>query len=250
MCGISNVSVCMAVYNGEKYIRQQIESVLSELQQDDELLIYDDLSTDTTARIVEELTFDKRIKFKQNATQLGVVKNFELLLENARGEYIFLCDQDDVWLPGKVERCVQALTKHTLVVTDCLVVNQNLDVLYPSFFQLRHSGAGVLKNICKNTYLGCCMAFRKELLNMCLPIPKSIPMHDMWLGLIAEANGNVLFIEEKLSLYRRHQSAASPTAGVSDFSIFKKIKLRFILISNLAYRIWQIRFDGFSRKRP
>jgi glycosyltransferase involved in cell wall biosynthesis len=244
----NNVSVCMTVYNGEKYIRQQIESVLSELQQDDELLIYDDLSTDATAKIVTELAVDKRIKFRKNAKKLGVVKNFEHVLRDALGEYIFLCDQDDVWLPNKVQVCVDALKKHLLVVTDCVVVNQDLDVLYPSFFELRHSGVGILKNIWKNTYLGCCMAFNRELLNYSLPIPKNMPMHDMWLGLVAEANGNVLFIDEKLSLYRRHQSAASPTAGVSGFSKFKQIKVRIILIWSLVCRILQIKFDGFNRK--
>ena len=244
----NNVSVCMAVYNGEKYIRQQIESVLNELQQDDELLIYDDLSTDTTAKIVAGLALDKRIKYRKNAKKLGVVKNFEHVLLDARGEYIFLCDQDDVWLPGKVQVCVDALKKHLLVVTDCVVVNQDLDILYPSFFELRYSGAGILKNIWKNTYLGCCMAFRRELLNISLPMPINMPMHDMWLGLVAEANGNVLFIDEKLSLYRRHQSAASPTAGASGFSVFKQVKLRLILIWSLVCRMLQIKFDSFSRK--
>jgi glycosyltransferase involved in cell wall biosynthesis len=244
----NHVSVCMAVYNGEKYIRQQIESVLNELNHDDELLIYDDLSTDATFKIVTEFAADKRIKFRKNATKLGVVKNFEHVLKDAQGEYIFLCDQDDVWIPGKVESCIDALKKHLLVVTDCVVVNQDLDILYPSFFELRHSGAGILKNIWKNTYLGCCMAFRRELLYMSLPIPKNMPMHDMWLGLVAEANGSVLFIDEKLSLYRRHQSATSPTAGLSGFSVFKQIKLRLVLIWSLTCRILPIKLGCWSGK--
>ena len=88
----SNVSVCMTVYNGEKYIRQQIESVLSELQQEDELVICDDLSTDDTAKIVGEFKTDERVKFSRNSHKLGVVKNFECALNKAKGEYIFLCD--------------------------------------------------------------------------------------------------------------------------------------------------------------
>ncbi len=243
-----NVSVCMTVYNGEKYVRQQIESVLSELQLDDELLIYDDLSTDTTVKVIEEFGLDKRVKFRKNATKLGILKNFERVLQEAQGDYIFLCDQDDVWLPGKVKVCVNALKKHTLIVTDCIVVDQNLDVISPSFFELRHSGAGVLKNIWKNSYLGCCMAFRKELLDCSLPMPTKMPMHDMWLGLVAEANGSVLFINETLSLYRRHESSASPTAGVSNFGVFKQIKVRLILIWCLACRMLKIKFGGFGKK--
>jgi glycosyltransferase involved in cell wall biosynthesis len=243
-----NVSVCMAVYNGEKYIRKQIESVLSELQLDDELLIYDDFSTDTTAKVMAEFELDKRVKFRKNATKLGILKNFERVLQEAQGDYIFLCDQDDVWLSGKVQACVDALKKHLLVVTDCVVVNQDLEVISPSFFELRHSGAGVLKNIWKNSYLGCCMAFRRELLNYSLPIPENMPMHDMWLGLVAEVNGSVLFIDEKLSLYRRHESAASPTAGVSNFGVFKQIKVRLILIWCLACRMLKTKFGGFGKK--
>lgn len=238
----------MAVYNGEKYIRQQIKSVLSELQHDDELLIYDDLSTDATAKIVAEFEVDIRVKYRKNAKKLGVVKNFESVLQEAQGDYIFLCDQDDVWLPGKVQICGDALKKHLLVITDCIVVDQTLGVLTPSFFELRNSGAGIVKNIWKNSYLGCCMAFRKELLNFSLPIPKNMPMHDMWLGLVAEANGSVLFIDEKLSLYRRHQAAASPTAGVSNFGVFKQIKVRLILIWHLVCRMLQIKFCSFNKK--
>jgi glycosyltransferase involved in cell wall biosynthesis len=245
---VPSISVCMAVYNGESYIHQQIESVLRELQADDELIICDDLSTDDTAKIISEFKSDKRVKFSQNSHQLGVVRNFESALRKAQGEYIFLCDQDDVWLPGKVNSCLNGLNDHMLVVTDCVVVDQNLKVLFPSFFELRHSGEGILKNICKNSYLGCCMAFRRDLLSVSLPIPKSMPMHDMWLGLLAQANGKVLFIDEKLSLYRRHQTAASPTAGVSGFSVSKQIKVRLILIWFLVYRMCQIKFCDFSKE--
>lgn len=246
---VPSISVCMAVYNGESYIHQQIESVLSELQADDELIICDDLSTDDTAKIISEFKADKRVKFSLNSHQLGVVRNFESALRKAQGEYIFLCDQDDVWLQGKVNACINGLNDHMMVVTDCIVVDQNLKVLSPSFFELRHSGAGILKNIWRNTYLGCCMAFRRELLSVSLPIPESMPMHDMWMGLLAQANGKVLFIDEKLSLYRRHPSAASPTAGVSGFSKGKQIKVRLILIWYFVCRMCQIKCSNFIKKR-
>jgi hypothetical protein len=126
------------------------------------------------------------------------------------------------------------------------VVDEDLNILYPSFFQLRRSGAGTLKNVWKNTYLGCCMAFRKELLHTCLPIPKNMPMHDMWLGLVAEASGNVLFIDEKLSLYRRHQSAASPTATTSAYNIYEQVNFRLILIWCLLCRILKIKVSNFN----
>lgn len=244
----ASISVCMAVYNGEKFIRQQIESVLSELQINDELVICDDLSTDETAKIVGEFSTDGRVKFSRNSHKLGVVKNFECALKKAQGEYIFLCDQDDIWLAGKVEACVSGLNNHLLVITDCIVVNEELETLSPSFFKLRNSGEGVLKNIWKNTYLGCCMAFRRDLLSISLPIPQSIPMHDMWLGLLAQANGSVLFINSKLSLYRRHKFAVSPTGTLSNFGVLKQVKLRLILVWYFLYRMLQVKIYAFRKK--
>lgn len=239
---VKTVSVCMAVYNGEKFIREQIQSVLIELQSNDELLIFDDLSTDATVKIASEFSHDNRVKITKNQIQLGVVKNFDRALGQAKGDYIFLCDQDDVWLSGKVNLCVTALQKHLLVVTDCKLVDQTLNETAPSFFNLRHSGRGVFKNIWKNSYLGCCMAFRKELLSLALPIPAKIPMHDMWLGLLAELKGSVLFMPIQLSLYRRHQFAISATAGKSNLSIFRKVYVRAVLIICLIKRIFYFRF--------
>ena len=238
MDGLKTVSVCMAAYNGEKFILEQVKSVLSQLQNNDELLIFDDLSSDATVNIVTQFQSDPRIKLTINPSKLGVVKNFERILAAAKGDYIFLCDQDDVWLPSKVKECLAALEKNILVVTDCKVVNQDLSEISPSFFELRNSGKGILKNIWKNSYLGCCMAFRRELLNIGLPIPAKIPMHDMWLGLLAEKQGSVLFIPRKLSLYRRHNLAVSPTAGKSNLSVLKKIYIRINLITYFLNRLF------------
>jgi glycosyltransferase involved in cell wall biosynthesis len=239
------ISVCLASYNGGQFIKEQIISILEQLSSDDELLISDDGSHDNTISIVQSIC-DSRIRIVGVSGKLGIVKNFERVLLEAKGEYIFLSDQDDVWLPSKVQKCSEALKKYILVVTDCVVVNQDLNKLHPSFFELRHSGAGIIKNIWKNSYLGCCMAFRKELLNICLPIPKRMPMHDMWLGLVAEADGNVLFIDEKLSLYRRHQSAASPTASTSAYSIYEQVNFRLILIWYLLWRVLKIKVFKFN----
>jgi glycosyltransferase involved in cell wall biosynthesis len=232
----------MATYNGAGYIKEQIHSILLQLSYSDELIISDDCSTDATVKIAAEFEYDHRVRIVENKIQLGVVKNFDRALGEAKGDYIFLCDQDDVWLPGKVNLCVAALQKHLLVVTDCKVVDQTLNETTPSFFNHRHSGKGVFKNIWKNSYLGCCMAFRKELLCIALPIPTKMPMHDMWLGLLAELHGSVLFMPIQLCLYRRHQFAISATAGKSNLSIFRKVYVRSVLTICLIKRIFYFRF--------
>lgn len=229
------ISVCVATFNGQGFIQDQLISVLSQLGTGDEVIVADDGSSDDTIQIILALE-DKRIKILPSSANLGIVKNFERALSSASGDYIFLCDQDDIWLQGKVNRTLESLQTSILTVSDCKVVDTTLLEIYPSFFFLRNSGAGFIKNLFRNSYLGCCMAFRKELMSYILPIPQSSPMHDIWIGLIAETVGNVSFISEPLVLYRRHGKNASPTAEKSNFSLYKQLKLRLILVILVSIR--------------
>jgi glycosyltransferase involved in cell wall biosynthesis len=241
------ISVCMTTSNGGAYVKAQIESVLVQLKENDELIICDDVSTDNTLAIIRSFCDDSRIILQQNTKRLGVIQNFEQALELATGEYIFLCDQDDIWLEHKTERMIGELRDSILTVSDCMVVDADLKELQKSFFAIRGSGPGVIKNIHKNGFLGCCMAFRKELLPCILPIPSSVPMHDMWIGLVAETTGKVSFINEPLSLYRRHGKNASPTAENSRFNLSQKIKFRltlsFLLIGRYFRNIVQSKYE-------
>ena len=230
------ISVCLATYNGSAYIEAQLRSVLEQLSHEDELVVADDGSTDETISIVNAVG-DPRIRVVATGGKLGVIKNFERALLASRGVIIFLCDQDDVWLPGKVEQCVAELRSHLLVVTDCKVVDNQLNEIAPSFFRLRNSGSGLLHNLWKNSYLGCCMAFRRELLEYALPFPRGIPMHDMWLGMIAETEGKVGFLDSPLLLYRRHALNASETAGKSSAGIVKMLAVRIALVALVAWRV-------------
>ncbi|MDD4915443.1 MAG: glycosyltransferase family 2 protein [Methylococcales bacterium] len=225
----------MTSYNGGLYIEQQVTSVLQQLSAHDELIIADDGSDDDTLQKIRALA-DPRIKWLESAERLGVIRNFERALQTAKGEVIFLCDQDDIWLPIKVEQCLDALRESILVVSDCRVVDANLNEISPSFFKIRNSGPGILHNLFKNSYLGCCMAFRRELLDCALPIPPRVPMHDMWLGLMAETRGGVRFLPIQLLLYRRHGLNASPTAEKSPFSLSQKMKYRAVLVWLLLIR--------------
>lgn len=233
------ISVCLATYNGENYVREQLCSVLLQLEPIDEVVISDDGSTDHTLAVIASFN-DSRIRVLNSEGKLGVVRNFERALRAARGDLIFLCDQDDVWLPDKVERCRIGLKDFPLIVTDCSVVDGNLAILSSSFFRLRSSGPGVLHNLWKNSYLGCCMAFRRELLEIALPFPRLIPMHDMWLGMLAEIHGGTCFIPEQLLLYRRHGRNASDAGGKSKARFSKMIADRFFLGILVAGRtLWQ-----------
>lgn len=219
------ISVCIATYNGGIFVRDQLRSVLEQLGPDDEVVISDDGSTDDTLAVIATLK-DSRLRLLSGCGRLGVVKNFERALRAARGEIIFLCDQDDVWLPGKVERCQAVLANYLLVVTDCAVVDSELNSISPSFFRLRRSCPGVLRNLWKNSYLGCCMAMRRPVLEAAMPFPANIAMHDWWIGLIAERIGRVYFLDETLLLYRRHGGNASLASMRSTVPLIKRLRWR------------------------
>ena len=227
------LSVCMATFNGERHVGEQLRSILSQLAPDDELIVVDDASVDRTVERVQAMG-DARIQLHRNGRNQGIVPSFERALSLAQGEFVFLADQDDLWLPGKVDAMSAVLRAGAdLVVSDCRVVDGALQPLRPSFFAIRRSGPGLWRNLARNSYLGCCMALRRDLLQSALPFPPHLPMHDWWLGLVGEVYGRTAFVGEPLLLYRRHRENASTTAERSTASIARRLRWRLQLASEL-----------------
>lgn len=227
------ISVCVVTFNGGLYIREQLQSILlSPLV--GEVIVSDDRSSDDTCEIVSSFD-DPRLKLVKGPG-CGLIRNYESLLQRASGEIIFLSDQDDVWLPEKVPTMLEHLQYSHLVVCDCRVVDAQLQVLYPSFFSLKKSRPGLMRNLWRNRYLGCCMAFRRDVLRCALPFPANIAMHDWWLGLVAEMSGETVFINQALTLYRRHGSNASVTTETSSVPWAVRIRWRFAMLTALCGR--------------
>lgn len=220
------VSVAMATYNGEKYIKEQISTILENLREYDELVISDDGSTDNTIDIIRNFV-DKRIKLIDGPKE-GLKKNFDNAINNTTGDYIFLSDQDDFWLPNKVERVLKIFkeSNYILVQHDAIVVDENNNVIFESFAEHRKVKTGIIKNLIKNSYHGCCIAFKKELKSKILPIPDTIYLHDQWIGMIAEVEGKTYFFNEKLMKYRRHSD---------NNSSFKHLPFRVMLKNRVQY---------------
>lgn len=234
---MKHISVAMISYQGAKYIEEQLDSILMQLGADDEVVISDDGSTDGTREILAQYTRkDSRVRMI-DGPKAGVKKNVENALRACDGEYIFLADQDDIWMPEKVERVMDTFEKSGvgLVVHDALVTDGNCQkVILDSFYSLKGSGAGVLKNIWRNTYIGCCMAFKRDLLEQVLPIPNYIEMHDQWIGIINDQlKRGTTFIPEKLIKYRRHGSNASE---MSHYPIPRMLKNRICFVWALLTR--------------
>ena len=225
----------MATYNGEKYIHKQLESILQQLMPGDEIVVSDDQSTDKTLAIIDSLA-DSRIKVSQNCGLKGPLGNFEQAIKRAKSSFIILADQDDVWLPGKVDAMRLLLQDNDLVLSDCQVINGNGELIHASFFKHRRSHPGFWKNLYRNSYVGCCMAFRRDILTYVLPFPSQIHMHDWWIGLLVEAKGKVCFYPKPLIHYVRHGNNASPT-GETGYSLSKKLHNRLILLWYVTQRL-------------
>jgi len=223
----NNISVCMATYNGSEYIREQISSILIQLGIGDELIVSDDSSTDNTIEIIQSFN-DDRIKVVINSKCKSPIFNFENAIKQASNPLIFLSDQDDVWLENKVYEMKLMLNQYSMVVCNHSVVDENMTIIIPSYFELASSGKGVIKNIIKNTYFGCCMAFHKKILDVAFPFPKDIPMHDSWLALVSDLFFDTYFIDKPLTLYRKHDNNTSTAWSIKSHNSFlKKMSFRF-----------------------
>lgn len=232
------ISVCMATYNGSKYIEKQILSILNQLKNEDELIIVDDGSKDHTVKIIENFA-DSRIVIIKNEVNQGVINTFEKSLQAATGELIFLSDQDDIWLPNKVDK-ITAIFKNyphiTLIHHDAQIINKQDQVISESRFQSKPLFLiKLMPTLIKNNYMGCTMAFQKKILSKILPFPEDIPMHDIWIGLINELYGNIFYIKESLIQRRVHDTNFTPGLSPESkkSSLIQKIKWRLSLVKNL-----------------
>ena len=229
-------SVCMATCNGELFIAKQLQSILLQNMPVDEIIISDDSSTDKTIEIIKSFT-DDRIVLLENNKFKNPIFNFENALKKAKGKYIFLADQDDLWDRCKVNVVSKLLETYDLVINDATIIDASDLVLADSYFKFRNSGPGILRNFYRNTYLGCCMAFNRKILTRSLPFPVDIPMHDIWIGMIAELSGKTCFCKERLTFYRKHDSNISPTIiGKSSYKFLRQVKFRYNLLKELLRR--------------
>lgn len=232
------ISICMATKNGARFINNQLDSILPQLSNNDEIVISDDHSSDNTFEIVKNYS-DPRIKFIENPKE-GLVSNFENSLRSSVGEIIFLADQDDIWRSDKIALTLPYLNEYDLVLSDCAIVDDKLDCLHSSFFEFNASQKGVMRNLFRNSYMGCCMAFKRSILEKAMPFPSHIMAHDQWLGLIAEVYGKVIFQPERLISHRRHNKNASTTFYKSKNDFVSKFSYRL----NLALSLIETRYGN------
>ena len=236
------ISVCMATYNGEHFIRPQLDSILKQLSPTDELIVSDDSSTDSTLEIIKSYK-DPRIKLL-HSTHRNLILNFENALNSSVGDVIFLADQDDVWFDDKVEIYKEHLAKNLLVFSNAAMFKGDDLGSYELFFKDSKKKTGLWNNLAKVKFLGATLAFQRKVLECALPFPKNIAMHDIWIGLVAESLGKTHYLHQPYIYYRRHENTASTAGAKSSNSLFTKLKIRIDLLLSLIQR--SIKVSGKS----
>jgi glycosyltransferase involved in cell wall biosynthesis len=232
------LSVCMATYQGEAYVERQLRSILDQLGPTDEVVVVDDCSRDRTVEVVERLA-DPRVVVHRNPVNRREVFSFGRAIELARGEVIFLADQDDVWLPGRVE-----LMASRLKTSGAALATSNFEWMDADERPLQVAFDGVSSRtsthhfgnimdifIGKTNYFGCAMAFTRALVPLIVPIPAYVESHDLWIAQAANQIGANLHIDEKTLRKRRHGS--NTTSTVSTRSLSAKLKSRWIFLRSM-----------------
>ena len=211
-----NVSVCMATYNGARYVHEQVASILPQLGPSDELVAVDDCSRDETVSVLRAFE-DPRVRIHLNERNLGVVASFERALRLARNDVLMLADQDDVWLAGRVQALVAALQS-----SGALVVSSNSSFMdaggAPIPFDFPRLSAADSKRYWRNIarifagsapYWGCAMAMRRPALELVLPMPDWVESHDLWIATGSNLIGSNVHVERDTLRRRVHGSNAS-----------------------------------------
>ncbi|OOX89575.1 hypothetical protein BOQ00_03425 [Campylobacter coli] len=216
------IAVILATYNGEKYLKQQIESILDQTYKNIKIYIGDDCSKDGTIDIIRAYKnlYPDKITYYQNETNIGFVKNFEKLLQNAKEDYIAFSDQDDVWLPSKLEEQINKIKeiekKSNLPImchSDLIMIDENQKILCNSFFSFKKYKLKPEKDL--GHILGPCgvmgntMMINRALKDIILPFPEGIDFHDYYIAVICELFGKRVTFYEPFVLYRIHQDNTS-----------------------------------------
>jgi len=254
------IDVLLATYNGEKYLKEQIESILNQTYKNIHLIISDDNSKDGTPEILKQYEKDERITVYFQEQNLGYVRNFEFLLKQVQSDYYMLSDQDDIWLPEKIEKSMETLKRENadFVFGDLEVVDENLNTIYESFGDFMLLNRKIKK--CINTYevnylyncvTGCTVLSKKQFLKYILPIPNNSKylIHDYWMALMVALNGKLVYMPEKYIKYRQHGNNQVGTDKISHkFGKLDQVRELFINVKLGVFGTYVENNDRFPKE--
>ena len=234
--GDGMIQILLATWNSSRYLKEQLDSLFQQTNQDFELLIHDGGSTDNTLSLIEdyEKRYQGRIRFL-GSHPCDACSNFACLLEKADGDLFMFCDHDDVWLPNKIQRTLDSFRQAQkeygeeeplLVFTDSEITDRDMNTLSPSMMRsqkLNRSDFSPGRLIVQNSITGNVMLFNKALRDISLPIPKEALMHDYYLALAAAFFGKIIYLDEPLIRYRQHNANVIGAFRYSLLNLIRKL---------------------------
>lgn len=265
---MDKIDIIMATYNGQAYIKEQIESILENTYQEWQLTVCDDGSLDNTISIVKEYMkqYPDKIFLYENPKNLGVILNFLQAVKKSNNPYIMFCDQDDVWKSNKIQVTYEKMKEMESDVGDKLpiavfsdghVVDSKLNIIHPSFHKsgaLDVSKIDLSSILMENKLLGCTTMLNKRVREMIVTLPTTARMHDWWIGIICASFGRIGFVNEATILYRQHDN--NIVGGSKDFTSYVKDRISSLnkqrqvlkLTQNQAKNFYQIYKGQLSPK--
>lgn len=255
---METIDVLLATYNGEKYIREQIDSILNQTYKNINLLISDDGSKDLTIEILREYEKkDSRVKIFIQEENLGLIKNFEFLLKQVKSNYYMLSDQDDVWMPEKIEKSFNKMIEENadLAFCDLEVVDKDLNTIFPSYWSyLKIDKKIKMFNDHRMIYLyncanGCTIISKTKFIEEMLPFPNDSEyvLHDYWIMMYVSLHGKLSYVDEKLIKYRQHGNNQVGTEKTSHkFRRFEQVRELFINVKIEHFTDFVSRPDIFT----
>jgi glycosyltransferase involved in cell wall biosynthesis len=203
------ISIAMATYNGESFLRDQLDSLYTQTTLPDEVIVIDDCSDDNTVQILNEYNESKGLKYYINKNNVGINQSFEIAIRKCSGDYVMICDQDDIWLPDKVKTSLQKMVEIERDNLPTLVTSGHIDIdeegkILSSFSVIKHS-ENIASALLRNSMQGCTLMLNKNLVSNILPLPREEGvMYDAYIGITALMIGKKYDIMQPLMYYRHH----------------------------------------------
>ena len=257
---MEKIDILLATYNGEKFVKEQIESILNQTYENFNLIISDDASTDNTLNILEEYEKkDTRIKVFKKEKNKGLIDNFEFLLKNVTSDYFMFSDQDDIWKKDKIEKSINKLKEENsgLVYTDLEIVDEKLNVIYPSYWKYKQIYKKIIKyNNFEALYLnnfvtGCTILAKSKYIKDILPLPRNskFVLHDYWTALIISAKDKISYVEEPTIQYRQHKNNRVGSSRKSDqLENFEDLRNLFIKVKIEHFEVFKENIEKIKTK--
>jgi len=236
-----NISVALTVYNGERYLAKQLQSIKDQVLQPIEIVIVDDVSSDNSEELIRNFDFGPiACRYYKNETNLGPVANFKKAIGLCSGSFIALCDQDDIWLPHKIKRLYEAnllkdQLKPVVSYSDASLIESDdtftAKSVYKDVWKIKPANYGLKMLLVDNVIIGCSSLINSKMKDEVMKMPvQGVMMHDHWIALIANSFGETAFVNESLLLYRSH--TGSVTEKIPLRGIISKIKTELQSKSN------------------